>query len=202
MQSIASPILSAIAVVAIPIAVLNVVLALNYRLAWNTLNRVPLFNQLSVSAGLILGTLFLLATPNLEWSLEALYAEDGRWDLTLGAFLSQLVNPAALPFSPLIDRAIEGPTGYLIGLGLFTTTVAFLLVLIYSIHGLQRAERAQLLAASMLNLFLTTWLLLYIVYGALWFLNWMNFWILFLLIFLTRVQLVPPRFLTGRRPSA
>ena len=76
MQSIVPPILSAIAVVAIPIAVLNVVLALNYRLARNTLSQMPLFNQLSVSAGLILGTHalepMLTPAPAEPWDCRAL----------------------------------------------------------------------------------------------------------------------------------
>lgn len=144
--------------------------------------QIPLLIKLTVTAGLILGVGFLTAVARPEfYVLEQIVRVDGPWSLSLGEFLRYRVNPLELNVVALIDAIrLEHPRGNLAVL--FGAPAVLALAMVVACYLYWQWPSATICAlVSLVAIAIVAYVTFYLVCGALWIVNELNFWVLLLI---------------------
>jgi hypothetical protein len=149
----------------------------------------PGIEVLSLLSGIYFGlVLFAGNLPEGNLTLEQIFRDGGPWDLSLGSFLAERVNPFLYSLAPITEyfEAVDGWPQVHPGLQFFTVAALFVVIGPYARW---RGRRA--LANGMRNLLILLWgvyATIYFLSLALWLLNIFNFWTLLTVVVI--VQLI------------
>ena len=147
--------------------------------------QIPLLIKLTVTAGLILGVGLLAAVARPEYYLlEQVLRVDGPWSLSLTEFLSLRVNPLALDVGAVVDRIrYDDPTGNLAILFGAPALLAAVMVVACYVYW-QPLPATTCALVSLAAIAIAAYVVFYLVCGALWLGNLLNFWALLLVLVL------------------
>ena len=181
------PLPDAFVILAILLLVFFVSRAIISGLARQDFREVPLFWRLSVMSGLILGTMaFLSAILGDDPQLSALFVVDGAWDLTLSSFLLYRVGPGEIYFSGLYAVLARGGSWFNAGAMMIVVSMVAIFLAALKVGSGHLSQSFRIILASLISLFTTAWLLVYVVSALLWAVHMLNFWLLFLVILILR----------------
>ena len=147
--------------------------------------QIPLLIKLTVTAGLILGVGLLAAVARPEhYVLEQVLRVSGPWDLSIGEFLRDRVNPLRLDLGGVIDALrFDDPRGNLAVL--FATPAILAAVMVLACYGYWQPLAGTTCALVSLGaIVIIAYVVFYLVCGALWTANLLNFWALLIVMLL------------------
>jgi len=147
--------------------------------------QIPLLIKLTVTAGLILGVGVLTAVARPDhYLLEQVLRVGGPWDLSIGEFLRYRVNPLRLDVGAVIDALrFDDPRGNLAIL--FATPAILAAAMVLACYGYWQPLAATTCALVSLGaIVIIAYVVFYLVCGALWTANLLNFWALLIIMLL------------------
>lgn len=168
-------------------------------LAQEEFSKMPVFWRLSTVSGIVLGIVTLLLTVAPEHrSLGSIFLADSRWAISLGELMWQTMSPLGLRADVYPENLARSP----IGSALFYVGMPILLGL-YSLASFRLIaigqRKIRVMAAGVIWILVTAWLLNSMFSLMLWGIHHLNFWIFFAAIVFIRWPFVRLSFF---RPGA
>jgi hypothetical protein len=169
----------------IPITLIGIARYAIHQVAEPEYLEIPLLIKLTITAGGILGVGLLAAVARPEYYfLEQVLRVGGPWDLSLGEFLRYRVSPLRLDLDEVIDTLrYDDPRRNLAVLFLTPAILATILVIACYRFWEPRAAATSALV-SLGAIIIIAYVVFYLVCGALWIANLLNFWALLVILVL------------------